>query len=403
MSMFKTDSFKANYLSLTLKEKVFIGLIVLDLLLLLLLGRAYTKTAFYPYLYYHDVILFATFLFSLTFKSSFRLKSIELLCLISVAYLAGSIIFKLHPEGNLYIYIRQFMVFGYLIQSYFIFKAVAGVKNGVQILIQVISVLAFLAILLQGVYIFYILLGIGENPFLERNYFSPLTVLSVIAATALGLSFLNGYKKILFFLLLLLISFSFGHDSAYLAVILVFLLSYFLSAPLKIKILISALAVLGCLALWFFVETFTDGNAGARLFYWNEVLTKIVGDFSIIYGNGFGTPYVSEVAAQKLNEFVLVFKTPESVYLVPPHNSFITILYHLGISVLLLFYPLKSIFNRKWEAKNNSFKFLLLSFVGVAVWVSFNVILELPHSSTYFWLIYFTLAFFLQKNSIDDR
>ncbi|PVW15133.1 hypothetical protein [Marixanthomonas spongiae] len=402
-SMFNVASFKANYLSLTLKEKAFIGLILIDLLLLLFLGRAYTKSAFYSHLYYHDVILLVTFLFSITFKSGFRLKSIEILGLISLIYLGISIIFKFHPEGDLYIYLRQFMVFGYLIQSYFIFRAVAGLKNGLQILIQTIVTIAILAVMLQLGYVFYIFLGDGENPFLKRNYFSPLTVPSVMAATALGLVFLKSYIKIGVFLLLLIVSLSFGHDSAYLAVILIFLFFYFLSASLKIKILISTFAILSCMALWFFVASFTDGNADARLFYWNKLLTKITENFSIIYGNGFGVPYLSAEVAQQVNSFVSVFKRPESIYLVPPHNSFITMLYHLGGWTLLLFYPIRKIFYGPLQVKNNLIKFLLLAVVGVAIWASFNVVLELPHSSTYFWLLYFTLAFYLYKNKIDSR
>ncbi|MAO09982.1 MAG: hypothetical protein CMC07_03605 [Flavobacteriaceae bacterium] len=401
-SMFKVASFKANYLSLTLKEKAFIGLIILDLLLLLFLGRAYTKSAFYSHLYYHDVILLITFLFSFTFKSGFRLKPIELLSLIALIYLAISIVFKFHPEGNLYIYLRQFMVFGYLIQSYFIFRAVAGLKNGLQILIQIITAIAIIATILQLGYILYIFFGVGENPFLKRNYFSPLTVPSVITAVALGLTFLKSYKKIGVFLLLLILSLSFGHDSAYLAVIIIFLLSYFISASLKIKIILSIFAILSCLALWFFVATFTDGNADARLLYWSKLLTKTTENFSIIYGNGFGVPYLSSEVAQKVNNIVLVFKRPESIYLVPPHNSFITMLYHLGGWILLIFYPLRRIFYGIRRV-NNVLKFLILSIVGVVIWASFNVILELPHSSTYFWLIYFTLAFYLYKNNIDVR
>jgi hypothetical protein len=401
--MFKVESFKANYSSLTLKEKAFIGLIVLDLMLLLFVGRDYTRNSFYSYLYYHDVILFVTFIFSLTFKSGFRLKSIELLGLISLVYLAVSIVLKLHPEGDMYVYIRQFMVFGYLIQSYFIFKALAGFKNGFQILLQLIYAIAILAAILQLVYIFNILFVIGESPFLWRNYFSPLTVLAVITASAMCLTFLKGYKKIVIFLFLLAISFSFGHDSAYLALILVFLFSYFINAPLKLKVLISFAVVIGCIALWIFIESFSDVNADSRLFFWNEVLSNAIKNYSIIYGNGFGGPYISPEAAEKLNDIVLVFRDPESIYVVSPHNSFITLLFHLGLWVLLLFYPLKSIFLGKWEHKNKSLKFLLLSLVGVAIWASFNVILELPHSSTYFWLIYFTLAFYLHKNSVDDK
>lgn len=401
--MLKADSFKVDYQSLSLKEKIFIGLIVLDLLLLLFLGRVYTKNSFYSHLYFHDTILFATFFFSLTFKSGFRLKSIELLGIISLVYLAISILFEFNPNGDLYVYLRQFMTFGYLIQCYFIFKAVAGIKIGLKTLLQLISLLAILAIVVQFLYVLYIFFSVGENPFLERNYFSPLTVLSVIVATALGLVYLKGYKKFLYFIFVFALSFSFGHDSAYLAVIMVLLFYYFLNSRLKIRILIAILAILGLIALLLFVSTFSDGNVNARLFFWLEILSKSLDNFSIFYGNGFGKPYLSFEAAEKLNKLVLVFRDPESIFIIAPHNSFITMLYHLGVSVLLLFFPLSKLFSKGKLLKVKSTIFLLLSLIGASVWASFNVILELPHSSTYFWLIYFTLAFYLHKNSVDER
>jgi hypothetical protein len=33
---------------------------------------------------------------------------------------------------------------------------------------------------------------------------------------------------------------------------------------------------------------------------------------------------------------------------------------------------------------------------GCFVWIMFNVILELPHSATFFWLVYLTTAFALK-------
>src|SRR5690606_13857773 len=196
--------------------------------------------------------LLVTLLYSLTFKSTFRLKSIEIICLLSIAYLAVSFLINIHPDNNLYIYLRQFMIFGYLIQSYFIFKAVAGFKNGTQVLIQVLTFFAVITVPLQIIYILYILFALEENPFLNRNHFSPIVVLGVITTTSLFLTYLNGYKKILIFILTLMISLSIGHDSAYLAVICIFLLSYFFNASFKIKILVSTLAIFGGIALYFF-------------------------------------------------------------------------------------------------------------------------------------------------------
>jgi len=35
--------------------------------------------------------------------------------------------------------------------------------------------------------------------------------------------------------------------------------------------------------------------------------------------------------------------------------------------------------------------------VGVSVWAGFNVVLELPHSSGFYWLIYFSLVYLFSE------
>ena len=94
----------------------------------------------------------------------------------------------------------------------------------------------------------------------------------------------------------------------------------------------------------------------------------------------------------------------DEIYLSPSHNSFLTIAFHIGfLPSLLLLVPLKKAFsyfvNRDKHQPDSAKDFLILSFIGVAVWASFNVVLELPHSSAFFWLIYFTLIYHFESNS----
>jgi hypothetical protein len=88
---------------------------------------------------------------------------------------------------------------------------------------------------------------------------------------------------------------------------------------------------------------------------------------------------------------------PEEKFLTPMHNSFVTIMFHIGIIPgLLIFVPLKNAFQWAFNYKIEhaaSKKFLFLSFIGFAVWASFNVILEMPHSSAFFWFIYFSVLY----------
>ena len=61
----------------------------------------------------------------------------------------------------------------------------------------------------------------------------------------------------------------------------------------------------------------------------------------------------------------------------------------MGLFVLLLVKPyIKGIKNLVFANKNKSLNFLIVSLLGISTWASFNVILELPHSSLVFWIIY---------------
>jgi hypothetical protein len=47
--------------------------------------------------------------------------------------------------------------------------------------------------------------------------------------------------------------------------------------------------------------------------------------------------------------------------------------------------------------------FLIYVLAGCVIWISFNVILELPHAASYFWLVFFTTAFYLNKHGHPDE
>jgi phosphate/sulfate permease len=94
-------------------------------------------------------------------------------------------------------------------------------------------------------------------------------------------------------------------------------------------------------------------------------------------------------------------------YLNPPHNSVLTIVFHVGlIPALLFFTPLKKTFTQLFLKKSPAdanILFLVLALLGSLVWILFNVILELPHSSTYFWLVYLTTIFYLKETFINNH
>ena len=79
-----------------------------------------------------------------------------------------------------------------------------------------------------------------------------------------------------------------------------------------------------------------------------------------------------------------------------PHNSFLTIVFHNGfISLLALFLPLFYYAFKLWPLKKNFF--MMIVFLGISVLSFFNVILELPHTSSVYWLVFFYLMFELKS------
>ena len=135
-------------------------------------------------------------------------------------------------------------------------------------------------------------------------------------------------------------------------------------------------------------------------------MAKGIIEYYGILGHGFGGPFITESMNQS---FLLELNSihfdvnPEEKFLTPMHNSFVTIMFHVGIIPgLLILAPLKNAFQSVFSYKKENLPetmFLFLSFVGFAVWASFNVILELPHSSAFFWLMYFSVIYeFRSKN-----
>ena len=122
-------------------------------------------------------------------------------------------------------------------------------------------------------------------------------------------------------------------------------------------------------------------------------------------GHGFGVPYSSQAVLDSFRDTLnspWFEMRPEEQYLSPMHNSFITLAFHIGlIPMLLIFVPLypaaKYLFFTPAKSHQNHLDFLVLALVGSSIWVSFNVVLELPHSSSFYWLIYFSLVYSLRE------
>src|SRR5690606_33101325 len=207
MEFLNINSFPHYFSSLKIGEKVFLILFLLNFLFLLFFGREYSKLQLTDTFYVQDTFYGLITLSSFFFKSSLRLKSIEVLIVISLLYLVFSLI-NYTPEVPLALYFRQYMIFGYMAGTYFIVKAIFNFKNGTVMLFHSIVFIAFLSILTQFFYSCYYFISNNELPFFERNYFSPLVVLGVIATGVFILNRYEGIKRQLLYLLVIIVSFT---------------------------------------------------------------------------------------------------------------------------------------------------------------------------------------------------
>jgi hypothetical protein len=384
-------------------------LIVLYFLALLFFGKAFTKFSVIGPLYLHDAVLLLITMLALNRgRLVARFNSIWLLLAIAVLYLLVSVLFFHLPGPILLIAFRQFNLFLYLGCTFVVFNCLVRNKADLSkplALIRLVSILSVWLQLLLIAYGYFFVPGFalfGEG---DYNYFSPLTVFGIITYSAMIPAYeKNVYLRWIKLLFALLLSTTIGHSSAFLAVFIVILVSFLT----RIKPLHRFIAVGICLAAVLALEllpSFHDANASWRLLYWRHVLNNIVFQHYLILGNGFGRPYMTHEYALYLNDalhspIMIDELYPMARYLAPPHNSLLTIMFHVGLlPALLLFIPLGKFFGRillRPRSADPSVNFLVYALAGCFAWVMFNVILELPHSATFFWLVYMTTAYALK-------
>lgn len=366
------------------------------LFLLLIFGYSFTKINLLGPLYLYDTLLILlAFIAALTLKSVTE-KRILLFILLSLFYLIFSFAFN---DASMYV-IRQFMIVGYLLLTYLIFQRI---QHKSEALINFIFWLSKLSFFLQIIYLIYIVAE-GNSLFGDFNYLSPISVILLPVYTARVITYTqNTLKKGGQLLLILVISTMLGHASAFLAVAMV-IFGYFVF-KINRKQLIVSLGIVGIILVSFylFLPQFRDANASWRLFYWGKALEKTAETYFI--GNGFGVPFINE---NEIYDMVQIFgddndllDTPQEKYYKAYHNSFLTLFFHMGFLVILLSGPFIMAF-RFLKSRQSELKptFLVLSLLGCSTWCFFNVILELPHSSIFFWLIFLITSHNLKSRMV---
>lgn len=388
-------------------------LFFLDLTALTLLGKTYSKFQILSFgsntghgLFAHDLLILVVAmlcLFQFRWKKN-RLFFVEFVIALSLIYLVYS--FFIIEAKNYFYVIRQYSVFGYIGIGYLITKHFfeEGVLKNTP---KIILFLGFCSILIQLIYSINLYL-LDSLDFNQRNAYSPMIKIGIIffSVYVVTSSKINTIYKAPLFVFCFLISLTIGHDSVYLSMVLSASIYIFIISSKKLKFFISFVLIVLFFITMNHIPSFTDVNANWRLIFWEDMAKRIADNYFLI-GEGFGVNLVSEETLKTLNSLMSshghnVSIVGEERFTNGPHNSFLTITFHNGlISLLAIFAPLLYYAIKVWPIKN-PILFTMLVFIGISVLAFFNVILELPHSSSIYWLVFFYLMFEL-KSKHDYR
>lgn len=376
--------------------------------LLLIFGETFSKFNLWGPFHLYDAGLLVlgaiSFHFFLKHKAKFWITSILVMLGLSMAYLIYSYFILHNPTSYL---IRQYALFIYMGLGWIIFSSFAG-NDFQKYNIRFIALVGFSSVIIQTTYFVYLVTFADSfNLFGSFNYYSNMTVVGIIIFGGYLLVFV---KKPLFkwalAILYVLLSTTLGHSSAFLAAFAIVVSFIILQLPIKIKITGVIALALFVILFFLYLPQFSDNNAEWRLVYWKYSLKDIIINYFTVFGHGFGVPYPTQETLDALRDNLNSpwFEVrPEEMYTSPMHNSFITMAFHIGLlPSLLIFIPLFKPFKRtiltKSEIRNPQNDFLILSWIGITVWASFNVVLELPHSSLFYWLVYFSLLYQFKNN-----
>jgi len=385
-------------------QNLFFWLYGLIIFALILFGTNFSKFHLIGPLYLHDLILIVVAILALSFPPYiFVSKSIFFLSLLSIAYFIISIT---NPTGvPSSITIRQYAIFGYMLLFGLIYsKFCRSIPlNKIVLLLFRIGLVSFmLQFVLTGIN-----LANGINVFEGYNYYSPASVLGLIIIGAYILIYWRGLKRLIFFALVLALSATTGHSSAFLSVLVTLFALLFLRADNRGKVIMVGLQIV-LISLLLFLPQFTDANAGFRTIAWGATMERVTISNYFVIGEGFGIPYFNQELIMELYEkvgtvgFWIEGKEYEA-YLSSVHNSFLTIFIAVGfLPGLIVLKPLaKSIIYSFSTSKSLNVDFLVVALFGLSVWVSFNEILEVPHSAALYWFVYYAAVVGLSLHQLS--
>lgn len=375
--------------------------------LLLLFGDSFSKYHIVGPIYLYDVLLiglsFAAIYYLVRERKVPDIYAIWIILVLSVIYLVIS-----YLQGNPMTYmVRQYAMFVYLGIS-FLLVFTFSQSNFLQLSTSFLKVLALSALVIQLGYFVYKIAFLGITNFFDGfHYFSKMGIAAIIMVCPLALVYVNSiWKKCLFVAVILLICTMLGHSSAFLSAFVTVLIFLILGTKRRFKIVGIVGLIVSVAMMIKFLPQFSDNNATWRVVYWQYTLKDLLYHDFLLFGHGFGVPYVSDELLKVFTDLInspWFDVRPEEQYTAPMHNSFLTMGFHIGlVPMLILFVPLKNAFryflsNRQRNADRDG-DFLLLSLLGLSIWCSFNVVLELPHSSLLYWFVFFSVYFHFRRS-----
>lgn len=374
------------------------GVIFLLLAVLLLFGVSFTKFSLGGALYINDLVL--AVVTGLAFFVNPHAKiplGFFVFALISLLYFILS--FAIADKVPVVYIFRQFMICGYFIEALIIFTSLFHNKERFDQLLLFIKRFSIAAVIFDTLFAIYLYLtGVsiyGDHVYV---YISPLAVLGVMVYYALVLNSKERFRllKLIWALILLVLT---GHASAVLGVVVMTLLYVGIYMRPTLKLVASSLGLVAIPIAILVFRSLSDANAIWRLVYWGVTVKRIFLEKVGILGHGFGVRYADEELSRILQEvykFSATLKRDEDAFVTPLHNAFLTFAFHVGfILTLVILIPIILAFMRGQSYRGNKIiitndeRFLAHALAGLSIWVGFNVILELPHSSLFFWLIFF--------------
>jgi hypothetical protein len=382
-------------------------LLALVIIITMVIGKAFTKYAVLPNIYLHDTFILLLCLIGInTGRIIVRNSEVLFVIALSFIYFTLSILFlRDHPEFYFKIAVRQYGLFIYLAFAYILFNTFYRSRDDLDKLLKFIIWIGKASYFLTWAKILYIHFIIKTDAPFEFRFYSYIAVLGVITFSAYTLLYRRGMVRYLLYFSCLLLAILTKQAAFFLSIMVVGIAYFFFRIKVAHRITFLAIGFIG-IGFLFLAPDFTDANVKWRLLYWRHILSNAA-DHYLIFGNGFGIPYMTADYSYYIeNRIQSSILTPEydplARHINPPHNSFLTIVFHIGLlPFLILLWPLRRILNlfflQSFHNNNKVPYFLILTLIGSIVWCSFNVILELPHSAVYFWLIYFTTALFLKE------